>query len=546
MATYSCLVHPKADLYMIRQEFVEICAGNHAAAALLQRFEFWTNGRLARSDADGEYNRIKLEGGAFLLIEKGDLWFTLTIPDLQKALLELFGKTKIIAARDKLIEWGFLEKRPTPYNHLPNSLQYRLKIEVVQAALCKSYPALVSPVSNAVDDGGEKPMSPVSNAADDGGEKPVSPVSNAADDGGEKPVSPVSNSPESGNAQSKNGTLSSENGKLPTKNGSTAPQQPAASDRPSSKNGRLSTQKQQTSLKEESLKTKNQSKKKDDEEKKTHPPTPSSSSFGIHIEKIFVDCIQNSGKDSKLDRKAVAYWLKRHQPEQVRYALRVAAEKNALTWGYITGIFKRRDEEGWPELDEEGYEAKTSVSPTNQEFDVEAWIAERARQRAEDAAAHAERERIAAEKEQARMAAHWESIKLPEGEELDDIQFLEHWLFRNRLHPQIETVETMLEQAKIRQQEKLVADEEKRRAARLQSDLQSTMYLMSVMADETKPLIERNAARLGVLRWIVNYPDDEATALFQEFVEKYDEQIAKKPTPPPANKAALSASTGSM
>ena len=125
-----CLTHPTGESLILRQDFLAICKNDPAAAALLQRFERWTNERLAKRD-DSKTQRLD---------EEADLWLKLTIPDLQKALLGMFSKSKIISARDKLVEWGFLEKRRPPDKPLSNALQYRLNVKAVQAALDKLAP----------------------------------------------------------------------------------------------------------------------------------------------------------------------------------------------------------------------------------------------------------------------------------------------------------------------------------------------------------------------------------------------------------------------
>lgn len=136
MSKTSCISHPPAQsIVVIREDYLRIADGNHCAAALLNIFEYWTNIKAGQRDQAVIENQIAAVGGASPVDDT--LWIYKSIPALKAEMMGLFGDTKVSAALKLLEQKGFIESRNNPKYGWDRTLQYLLKIEVVQALILR-------------------------------------------------------------------------------------------------------------------------------------------------------------------------------------------------------------------------------------------------------------------------------------------------------------------------------------------------------------------------------------------------------------------------
>jgi hypothetical protein len=129
-----CIVHPaRAQLIIIREDYLAICDKNHCAAAILNVFEYWTDVKLDNREQAETENEIAKAGNVTTV--DTSLWIYKSIPDLSKELLGLFGVSKIGKALDILKDKGFLDSRNNPKYGWDRTLQYEFQTENVQKAI---------------------------------------------------------------------------------------------------------------------------------------------------------------------------------------------------------------------------------------------------------------------------------------------------------------------------------------------------------------------------------------------------------------------------
>ena len=117
MTRTSVISHPaNTPMVIIRREYLDICDGSHAAAALLNHFEYLTN---ARRDSEC------------------DTWIRRGFRQLAEELLGLYREKSISDAVTLLLEKGFIERRHNPGDKTDRTYQYRLHIAGVNRALEK-------------------------------------------------------------------------------------------------------------------------------------------------------------------------------------------------------------------------------------------------------------------------------------------------------------------------------------------------------------------------------------------------------------------------
>ena len=98
----------------IRPEYLEICEGDHCAAAILDLFSRWTFGKEKRGTSTWVYKKRT---------------------ELRDDLMGLFGLSKVAAALIKLRAWGYLNWRENPINRQDKTLQYQFNAQAVNDVL---------------------------------------------------------------------------------------------------------------------------------------------------------------------------------------------------------------------------------------------------------------------------------------------------------------------------------------------------------------------------------------------------------------------------
>ena len=112
----SCINHPEREaLIIIRKWQVDVCGGNHCAAALLSFFEYWHNWKLDMQSKASHANRVAKAHGDEPTQDETLLQFH-TTTQLSEGLLGLFGETKIRTSLEFLADQGFISvhKNPNP------------------------------------------------------------------------------------------------------------------------------------------------------------------------------------------------------------------------------------------------------------------------------------------------------------------------------------------------------------------------------------------------------------------------------------------------
>lgn len=100
---------------IIRPEHLEICEGDHCAAAILDLFQRWTKGKQRKGSTPWIYDKPQ--------------------DDLMDDLLGLFSRNRISQALAKLRKWGYLITRHNPFQPYDRTLQYQVVEVVIQEAL---------------------------------------------------------------------------------------------------------------------------------------------------------------------------------------------------------------------------------------------------------------------------------------------------------------------------------------------------------------------------------------------------------------------------
>jgi len=124
---------PNNPLVIIRKDYLDMCEGDHCAAAILNVFEYWHGVKLANASQAEIENKIAAAEGSPLV--EADLWVWKSIPDLISDLLGLFGETKVSKSLSYLCESGYLERRRNPKYSYDRTMQYRFNAEAIQAIL---------------------------------------------------------------------------------------------------------------------------------------------------------------------------------------------------------------------------------------------------------------------------------------------------------------------------------------------------------------------------------------------------------------------------
>lgn len=135
----SCIIAPKnVRRIVIKEEYLAICSESpypKCAAAILSVFEHWTNFKLDAVEEERRRIQNAFKQGK-VLIPKQSTWFFLTQADLKtRELYDLFGETQIARSLKHLEAKGHIQSRNNPTEKWDRTLQYRLNIQSVQAAI---------------------------------------------------------------------------------------------------------------------------------------------------------------------------------------------------------------------------------------------------------------------------------------------------------------------------------------------------------------------------------------------------------------------------
>jgi hypothetical protein len=111
----SCLDHPRVFYVTIRRSHLHLCHGDAEAAAVLAALEYWT-------DVSHKHGK----GG----------WVFRTQDELSADTMSVASSAKVVRDRLRKLEaWGYVERRRNPKYRFDQTWQYRLDIDVLQAAL---------------------------------------------------------------------------------------------------------------------------------------------------------------------------------------------------------------------------------------------------------------------------------------------------------------------------------------------------------------------------------------------------------------------------
>lgn len=129
MTDQSCITHaPKSFFVAIREDYVGICkaAGmSHplCAAALLNLFERWADGRYAAFDAELLKHRTAKANEQVYRV-KVDMWIYMPQRQIQDELQGLFGEKMISSSLKELLQMKWLKSRNNPDVARDRTLQY--------------------------------------------------------------------------------------------------------------------------------------------------------------------------------------------------------------------------------------------------------------------------------------------------------------------------------------------------------------------------------------------------------------------------------------
>ena len=118
----------------IRQDFIELCNGDHCQAALVGVLERWTNWSIDKSYQISAHNAAAKKENKELEPEN-DYFFYLSGEQLELELLGLYSREKISKSMQLLITAGFVISRSNPKFKWDRTKQYALKIESILKTL---------------------------------------------------------------------------------------------------------------------------------------------------------------------------------------------------------------------------------------------------------------------------------------------------------------------------------------------------------------------------------------------------------------------------
>src|SRR5262245_53255762 len=94
-------------LILIRRSQLQLCDGNHCAAALMSYFEYWHNIKLGHQSQAEQANRMSQQHGETGVQDTSLLQFH-TEAAMEEGLLGLYGRKTMRKAIDMLVDKGFV------------------------------------------------------------------------------------------------------------------------------------------------------------------------------------------------------------------------------------------------------------------------------------------------------------------------------------------------------------------------------------------------------------------------------------------------------
>ena len=130
------IITPKSGYFTfcLRQEYVEICGGNHCAAMVLSQHEYWHKNRIANRQQANSRNAGARRGG-MPADQDASLWVYKSHEQMQDELMGLFGEKAIGQAYRHLMTAGFLTSRFNPSQKWDRKPQYLFLVANVQTAV---------------------------------------------------------------------------------------------------------------------------------------------------------------------------------------------------------------------------------------------------------------------------------------------------------------------------------------------------------------------------------------------------------------------------
>ena len=130
------IITPKKGYFTfcLREEYVELCEGNHCAAMVLSQHEYWHKNRIgSRQQAKAHNEGAERKGQP--PTQDTSLWVYKSHVQMQAELLGLFGEKAIGLAYKVLIAYGFVTTRFNPKQKWDRRPQYLFMVDAVQNAI---------------------------------------------------------------------------------------------------------------------------------------------------------------------------------------------------------------------------------------------------------------------------------------------------------------------------------------------------------------------------------------------------------------------------
>src|SRR5262249_8230175 len=127
--------HPaQCGTVVLREDFLGICEGNHAAAIVLAQMDYWHYIKAMIRPQSLQMNEIaEKNGGA--ATQDISLWVYKMQAELTKDILGLYSERTVREAFKLLIEWGYLKERTNPDFSWDRTKQYQFCKTKVQNAV---------------------------------------------------------------------------------------------------------------------------------------------------------------------------------------------------------------------------------------------------------------------------------------------------------------------------------------------------------------------------------------------------------------------------
>lgn len=135
MGYSSCIAHQVGSRFIqLRQEYLDICGGNHPASIVLAIMEHWANFRISRDLRAQRENEQREIGGLAPLPADGG-WVYMSVRQWRDESMGFLSERDVEKALSILMELGFLERRRNPQHKWDRTYQWRLVVSAVNGAI---------------------------------------------------------------------------------------------------------------------------------------------------------------------------------------------------------------------------------------------------------------------------------------------------------------------------------------------------------------------------------------------------------------------------